>query len=213
MSWKGTLLGVAPAIILVALGSLSGNMGLGLLGVLASAMVAWRIEGGGRTGWRVLGFVTPPSPGRTVGIGLGTFVAMHVLLGGIFLPLFSRLFGPADLSAFDAIRGHPERLVLMLAIALVNGGLAEEIVFRGFLFRRLETHAGGGRRGMAIAFAVSALVFGVGHAYQGMTGVAGTTIAGLVFAAAYVMDRRILWAAVIGHAVYDWSGILWLYFN
>ena len=148
LRWRDTLLGIAPAVLLVGLGSAIGAPALGLAGVLVSALLAWRLEGGGRAGWRALGLVKPPSLGGTITLGLATAAAMRVLLGGIFLPLLTRLFGPADLSAFELIRGHPERLAVMLLIPGINGGFAEEIVFRGFLMRRLELHAGGGGPGL-----------------------------------------------------------------
>lgn len=208
---RGTTAALAPVAIGLVVAAGTGAPAPGLLGVLLGAFVAWRVSGGGRLGLLALGFVRTSSLRQTVAIGVGVAALLHLVLSGVVLPWLSRVAGAPDLSAFAAIFGRPELLVAMLAIALVNGAFAEEIVFRGFLQRRLETHLKRNGSAAGAALIVSSLLFGLAHAYQGVTGVVGTAIAGAAFGLATLVDRRTIWAAVIAHGLYDWSSFVLLY--
>ena len=78
---------------------------------------------------------------------------------------------------------------------------SEEIVMRGYLIPRLESILGS--TGEAVL--LSALLFGLGHGYQGLHGIVGTALFGLVYGAVFAITRR-LWPLVIGHAALN----IWL---
>jgi membrane protease YdiL (CAAX protease family) len=206
-----TLAPIAAVAIGLGAAALTGSPAPALLSVLIGVVITWRVSGGGRHGWRALGFVRPVSPGRTLAIGAMIAGLLHGVLSLVLLPWLTRVVGAPDLSAFNAIFGRPELLAVMLAIALINGAFAEEIVFRGFLLRRLERHFGADRRAAVASLIVSSILFGLAHFYQGVTGIVGTTVAGAAFGAAMLVDRRVLWAAVIAHGLYDWSSLALLY--
>jgi len=81
----------------------------------------------------------------------------------------------------------------------LTAGICEEIVYRGYLFAVLTALFG-----TVAAAALSALVFGLAHAYQGVRGVAGTALAGAV-AAGLVVWTGALWAPMVLHVVVDWT--------
>jgi membrane protease YdiL (CAAX protease family) len=206
----GISLVLAPAIVGVILGTVFQLIPVALLGMIVSALLAWRAHGGGRRGWHELGFTTPVKWLRVLALGFAGAVVVHMLFATI-LSLVARFFGPPDLSAFAGIQGRPERLAVMLLIALVNGALAEEIVFRGFLQARLEQRLAPSAQSTMVALVLTALVFGAGHFYQGWTGVIGTFFAGLVFGTIRLLDRRRLWSAAAAHGIYDCSAMIIVY--
>jgi membrane protease YdiL (CAAX protease family) len=55
----------------------------------------------------------------------------------------------------------------------------------------------------AIALVVSAVIFGLGHAYQGPAGVIKTGAIGLAFGLAYLAVGRNLWPLIIAHGLID----------
>jgi membrane protease YdiL (CAAX protease family) len=77
--------------------------------------------------------------------------------------------GPSLAKTLDILlpRGVIESL---LWLALSASGFCEEIVYRGYLQRQLRAFTGSG----ALAVFGQALVFGVGHAYQGWKNVVVT---------------------------------------
>ncbi|HZY98932.1 MAG TPA: CPBP family intramembrane glutamic endopeptidase [Candidatus Baltobacteraceae bacterium] len=88
---------------------------------------------------------------------------------------------------------------LFLALS-VTAGICEELLFRGYFFA-MTSHW----LTLAGSAAVSALVFGLGHAYQGWKGVAKTALAGLFLGAVYIGTGSLLWPAIL-HALIDVQG-------
>ena len=90
--------------------------------------------------------------------------------------------------------------------ASVTAGICEELLFRGFLIWVLRPLVG-----LWLAAALSALLFGAAHAYQGPAGVIRTGLFGLIFTAIVLLTRS-LWPAIVLHAIVDALGgvIAWL---
>jgi membrane protease YdiL (CAAX protease family) len=79
----------------------------------------------------------------------------------------------------------------------VTAGVCEEILFRGFLMALLLPFTG-----TLGAVVISSVLFGLGHAYQGVVGIVKTGIVGLVMAGIYVLTGSLL-APIIVHALVD----------
>jgi membrane protease YdiL (CAAX protease family) len=109
------------------------------------------------------------------------------------------------LSWLGVLAGLPLGSILPLAAFV---GLWEETVFRGFLLGRLRAALpvpdtpGARLRRDVVAVALSAVLFGAGHGYQGFLGLLQTTVAGLVLGA-LVIWRRSLWPAIGAHLTID----------
>ena len=84
------------------------------------------------------------------------------------------------------------------AALAVTAGVCEEFVYRGFVMAVLA------RAGMAMwaVLACSSLLFGLAHAYQGRSGIIGTTLMGLVFGISRIATVSLA-PAVIWHACVD----------
>jgi membrane protease YdiL (CAAX protease family) len=184
---------------------LLSTLGLGAFMLLITAVFvrrdpSWRESLGlGRqtvpwvVGWSLLGFV------GTYTVNIALTIAYVSVRGNLEAVAAHRL------SWLGVLAGLPSGLILPLAAFV---GLWEETVFRGFLLGRLraampvpDTPAARLRRDM-VAVAVSAVLFGAGHGYQGLLGLLQTTVAGLVLGT-LVIWRGSLWPAIGAHLTID----------
>jgi membrane protease YdiL (CAAX protease family) len=83
--------------------------------------------------------------------------------------------------------------------------MAEETIFRGYLILRF----GAITASRTVAVLVSAVVFSLGHGYEGTAGLITVGALGLVFALVYVW-RKSLVAPVVMHFLQDFIGIILL---
>ena len=78
-----------------------------------------------------------------------------------------------------------------------TAGIVEETLWRGYLFWYL-----GHAMPLWAAAIVSSIIFGLGHAYQGMASMPKITLVGGVFAALYLLTGSV-WLPMLLHAVFD----------
>jgi membrane protease YdiL (CAAX protease family) len=83
------------------------------------------------------------------------------------------------------------------AMVSVTAGICEEIVYRGMLMGALIPALG-----LWPAVALSSVIFGMGHVYQGMTGIIKTTLVGVFMALLTVFSGSLL-VAIVLHAIID----------
>jgi membrane protease YdiL (CAAX protease family) len=95
---------------------------------------------------------------------------------------------------------------LALSIVLVTVvALAEETIFRGYLILRFRALTGGA--GWAVLF--SAVVFSLGHGYEGTAGVVTVGAMGLAFALTYLWRKSLVMPITI-HFIQDFLSIVLL---
>jgi membrane protease YdiL (CAAX protease family) len=138
----------APGL-LATLAVLAGSVLYLPLGALLALLWAERA----RLPWSALGLVQPRSWVRTVAIAAPAGMAFKLLLKAVVMPV---LGAGAHNQAYAFLVHNPAALPGMLVTVLLSAGFAEEVVFRGFLFRGLakpgwEVHAIGG---IALAWAL-----------------------------------------------------------
>jgi len=140
---------------------------------------------------------------------IGALTGVYLLVA--LLPLFQSLRGPRWRGAYAAgiRRGFstlpgflPNTGAERAAFILVSlsAGVCEEILFRGFLIRLF--HHGALALPLAGALAVSSLIFGLVHLYQGFKGVLSTAIAGLALGLLFLLSGNLIPAMVL-HALLD----------
>jgi CAAX protease family protein len=88
--------------------------------------------------------------------------------------------------------------VLWLALS-ASAGVCEEIVFRGYFQKQFHAFTGN----VALAVVLQALVFGAGHAYQGMKQVVVISVLGALYGVLAAW-RKSLRPGMIAHA---WSDV------
>lgn len=144
--------------------------------------------------------------GISVGIGF-QFLSLYAIE-----PLLARLTGHLpDLSQFAPLKGNTQFLLMWLAISWTAAAFGEEIVYRGYFMSRITDLIGKTHIAWLASLFLSAILFGLVHYYQGFSGMVSTGISGLVFGILYLATKRNLWAAIIGHGVYDTVGFLLIY--
>ena len=90
------------------------------------------------------------------------------------------LSAPTKLPSFLTAQGHAGLFLAVVLVVVV--AIVEETIFRGYLIRRLNTAT---RRPWA-AVLLSAMVFSIGHGYEGIAGVITIFCLGTVLAVVYL---------------------------
>jgi membrane protease YdiL (CAAX protease family) len=133
---------------------------------------------------------------------------------GLVMPLLNRLTGTTqDLSAFANLKGNLPNLLFLLAISWTLAAFGEEIVYRGYLQRRLQDVFGTGQVGLIIAVGISSILFGIAHTEQGLIGVVLTTLDALFFSWLKRKYKNNLWAAVLAHGFSNTIGLVTFFFT
>ena len=182
-------------------------------GIVAGLLGVWFILWSRGDGPSSIGLGRPASWPRTILLALGVmFVAAVVaqLAQQLAAPLSD---GQApDFSRFDRIRGNPGVLVGTLLSVWFNSAFGEEVIWRGFLLTRLAHVLGGSRGAVWGGVAISSVLFGLLHLYQGLPGVIATGMVGLVFSVFFIWKRN-LWALIIAHGLMHLMSFTAVYFG
>jgi len=132
-----------------------------------------------------------------VGVGLGLIIFMIVQLVMALRRPDELLKARGKMAGLEPLvpRTRGERTAF--SALSVTAGICEEILYRGLLMGSLLPVIG-----MWPAVVLSSIIFGLGHAYQGSTGILKTATVGLVMALLVVFSGS-LWTAIVLHAVVD----------
>jgi uncharacterized protein len=140
---------------------------------------------------------------KDVVLGIGLFLPMSFAAGLLDHVLQAAgLSSPATpLPSFLEARGQAELLLAFFLVVLV--AIAEETIFRGYLLLRFRN------LGVSLPWAalLSAVIFSLGHGYEGTSGVVTVGAMGLTFAVIYLW-RQSLVAPVVMHFLQDFTGIV-----
>jgi membrane protease YdiL (CAAX protease family) len=126
-------------------------------------------------------------PALFVGVGVTVLLIRHLL---------PWLHNVAD-NPFERMIGSPGEAALFAIVAIVAGGVREEIQ-RAFLLRRFEQYLGGS----AVGLVVVSVAFGAGHFVQGWDAAVATALLGFTWGILYLRRRSIV-APVVSHAGYN----------
>ena len=212
------LLRPAPTVVVlcamaafIVLTAMAGVPDAGILPlVLVIPLILWLT---GR-GFRDIGLQRPRSWLRLLGCGLlaGLVVQLASLL--LINPLIEHLTRtPIDLSQFDPIRGNLQALLTLLAIVWAVAVFVEEIVFRGYLMTELKRLLGDTRRALLGNLVLAATLFGLAHWYQGISGMLGTGLIGLLLGYLFIRQGFNLWLPIVVHGFLNTAGLLLIYLN
>ena len=166
-----------------------------------SLLLVWRRL---RSGLVALGFRRPASWTRLLLIAL-VAAGVRIFAGDYLIVPFAERWWPPPAAPEDVqdITGDAGTALFYLGIVWTFAAFGEEIGYRGYLLTRA---ADVGRRSTAaylVAVVITAILFGYGHYYKGMSGVIDSGFAGLVLGAAYLAAGRNLWASILAHGFID----------
>ena len=184
------------SFVIAALAAIFRDLGLVSLIVF---FLSRNAEPVGRIGWSLKG------AGREVLLGIALFPA--IFFGTAYMDqalVRAGLSAPSTpLPSFLDARLPSEYLLATVLVAVV--AVAEETIFRGYLMLRLTAIT----RSPAFAALASAVIFSVGHGYEGMARVVTVGTMGLVLAILYLWRGNLV-AAVCVHFLQDFLSIVLL---
>ncbi len=180
--------------------------------VLTVLLATWLLQRRGGS-WSELGVRRPARLGPAVLWTVALFVAAMLLMPPVVTAIANAAHFPAQqLDMFGVLRGNLALyLVFLIPVSWGAAAFGEELIFRGFLLRRLTDALGGGRAAAVGALLVQATLFGLGHAYLGPRGMLNAGGLGLVSGVCYLVNGRNLWPLFIAHGLVDTVGITVLF--
>jgi membrane protease YdiL (CAAX protease family) len=147
-------------------------------------------------------------------IGLPSLTVQCFAWGLALAAFFMYVFSPAvswalrrfRLGGFDQgflrLQGLP---VWYLVLAVVVGGVAEEILYRGYAIERIATLTGS----LWLAGTIPVVVFAAAHVPMwGLGPALSTLVSGAIFTVFYLWQRDLA-ACIVAHVVTDFAGIVW----
>ena len=161
----------------------------------------------------VLGFKSGARFGRMavqVFLLVLVWTLLHVL---VFVPVLNHLTGSThDLSAYADLKGNLGQLAVFLAFTWTLAAFGEEIVYRGYLQRRVMDVFGENTAGIVLGIGFSSLLFGLANTEQGFIGVVLATLDALFFSALKWRYGNNLWASILAHGFSNTIGLAAFYF-
>jgi membrane protease YdiL (CAAX protease family) len=121
---------------------------------------------------------------------------------------------PDTSARFGDLAGNLPSTLWWIAIGWMIGGLAEELIFRGYLLNRVEALLPRGAQWSFLAVLVQAVLFGAVHVYnRGLFGFLVLGAVGAVLGTFYLVFRRNLWPVILAHGLGNTLGFLARYFD
>src|SRR3989442_13931926 len=163
-------------------------------------------------GPRAVGLAFRPHWRRTVLVGSGAGIGYQCLSLYVAEPAIAQLTGRLpDVSLFAPLAGNVYFLLISLAVAWTLAALGEEFVYRGYLLTRIAQALGDGPRAWGSALVATSVLFGVGHGYQGLSGMITAGLGGFAFGVLYLATGRNRWVPGVAHGTMDTVGFLLLF--
>jgi membrane protease YdiL (CAAX protease family) len=150
--------------------------------------------------------LTDPPAGRTIGfdltkprfdLGFGALIAVVIGVPGLGLYALARAVGMNTEVQASGLADHWWTVPVLILSAAQNA-LLEEVVVIGYLFTRLRQLAWNA----AAIVALSAVIRGSYHLYQGIGGFVGNLIMGVVFGLIYLRWKRV-GPLIVAHTLLD----------
>lgn len=110
--------------------------------------------------------------------------------------------GTPDLSLLAEIEDNLPALLGFLLLAWTSAAFAEEMLARGIILHGLAHGLSSVPGGVWVANGLQAILFGLGHAYQGPSGILLTGLLGFLFGT-IVLRTRSLWTVILAHGLID----------
>lgn len=140
-------------------------------------------------------WATPKDVLKDIALGAGLWVVWIGLMN-------PHILGSGTNSAHGLLPQGTLQSLGWLPLAL-SAGFCEEVAFRGYLQKQFQAITGSGMW----AVVIQALVFGIGHLYEGMSAVRRITLFGVLFGLLALWQKS-LRPGMIAHAWSDIFGII-----
>jgi membrane protease YdiL (CAAX protease family) len=159
-------------------------------------LTLWALEG---RAWSTLGIAGISGSRAWIGVGIGAVVIVLLLtqLRAVYQSAEARRSILRQTQKLEVLLPHDALEARWFGALSITAGICEETLYRGFLIAYLNTFVG-----LAAAWVISSLIFGVAHSYQGSGGVAKTGVVGAILGGLYLFTGT-LWVPMALHATQD----------
>ncbi len=166
-----------------------------------------------QSSWHEFGMKRPKSWPQTIFLAVGGLITIFIVVR-LSMPVVIRLTGhPVNRTPFDVLRGNVPALIFGLLVVWTLAAFGEELIFRGYLMNTLARVWGNKNGGWILACIINSILFGIGHTYQGISGVILLGIVGLLYALFYLGSGRNLWVPILMHGLYDTTAFLVIFLS
>lgn len=196
-------LGIAVMLLIL----LTGNIFIGqvIVPVGATFVLLWAAIS--HTRWRDIGYVRPRNWALTIAIGIVFGVAFKFAMKALVMPLL----GADPINRAYTHWTHNSAILPYAIWAMFVAGFAEETIFRGYLFERLQKLLGCDLWAKIAIVVVTSALFGAAHwSNQRLAGVEQATIVGLVFGT-IAATRSSIAILMIAHTAFDLTALAMIY--
>lgn len=160
--------------------------------------------------WADLGLGKPETWWKPILVTVVVF-GILVLFSRYLQPYFYQLGEKPDISQLYILKDNLPLLIFCLIFTWITAAFLEELVFRGFLIPALEILFGRNRWSTWASLILSSVIFGLIHAWQGISGILITTCVGFIFGMAYLLNGRRIWPIIVVHGVVDTLTLVTIY--
>ncbi|WP_276390087.1 CPBP family intramembrane glutamic endopeptidase [Eudoraea chungangensis] len=139
-------------------------------------------------------------------------IALFLFYGYIMIPIVTYLTGkPMDFSVFEQFKGDLSATLSLLLFIWISAAFGEEIVFRGYLMKQFTKFFGSGKISLVINIILFGFLFGLIHAYQGISGQILSGIIGMLLALIFHIRKNDLWFNIVLHGCFDTVAVVYIY--
>ena len=126
---------------------------------------------------------------------------------------FAGIPKPDDSSFAEQIQDNPAALISILLKVWTTVAFGEEVLGRVFLIDRFEAIFKGIPWNTQLSLILASILFGLAHAYQGLSGIILTGSIGLIVSILYLYQKRSIWTNVVVHGMVDTVAMVLLFFG
>jgi len=157
-----------------------------------------------KIGWRGVGLKLYRNWRTSIALGVAGGLFLEALELLVTQPLLVKWLGKQpDLEVFRALHGNVKWTLLALAGTWTLAAFGEEMVYRGYLMNRVADLFNRTRTAWVVSLFAVHIVFGLAHAYQGITGIIEASLDGVLLGLMYLGTGRNLAVPIIAHGVGD----------
>lgn len=138
-------------------------------------------------------------------------MGVFILIDFFIQPLIEFYFGRIDISELSHIEGNLFNYVLFILLGWILGGFFEEIIFRGYVQKRLAILFGDTTKAWLLAAVLASIVFGFVHNYQGPSGIITTALIAFLFGLIFTFNKNNLMVLVLTHGIYNTIAMTLIY--
>jgi membrane protease YdiL (CAAX protease family) len=197
-------------IITVIIVSLLLSIIAGQLGTLLFYIVVLITLWAKRWDWKYFGMTRPNWP-KTIFKAFLFAIGIFILVDFFIQPVIEFYLGKIDLSEVSGIEGNLLNYLVFILLGWILGGFCEEIIYRGYLLKRLAIILGDTNKTWLLSAIIASIVFGFAHNYQGPSGIITTAIIALLFGIIFIFNKNNLIVLVLIHGIFNMISITLIY--